>query len=118
MGKKEDTEKERKHKEALEIIAANPEIFGLKKEGIKQIRMEHPLFDEENVLVEPDLVFEYDNGEVHVVEYKSNEHHYRMARQQLVRTAAWIGRYRKDLSLRDIHTHIIQGSDSRFKDVK
>tara|TARA_Y100000310_G_scaffold103202_1_gene101448 strand:+ start:479 stop:811 length:333 start_codon:yes stop_codon:yes gene_type:complete len=105
------------HRKALEKIAANPEQFGLKNEGIKQIRIEEKLFFEENILIEPDIVFEYHNGEIHIVEYKDNGQHYKKARQQLVRSAAWIGRYRKDISLRDIYTHIILGSNPGFKEI-
>tara|TARA_Y100000296_G_scaffold84667_1_gene118481 strand:- start:1642 stop:1980 length:339 start_codon:yes stop_codon:yes gene_type:complete len=111
MGKEEDIENLRKHKEALEIIVDNPEKFDLKGEGIKQIHVEQPLFDEKNILVEPDIVFEYDNGELYIIEYKDNGKHYNMARRQLTRAAWWYGRYRKDISPRNIHTRIIQASD-------
>ncbi len=109
-----------KHRRALEIISQNPSKFGF--EHIVSVSIEPNLYVNGNtkrIVAQPDLILESSKKEVHIIEYKSNgdERLKERAHRQLENAAWWLGRYRQDILLENIHTYIISGTDPKYKDI-
>ena len=109
------------HRRAIEKIAGHPEKFnlGFRSKDIVSVSIEQLLLDNGRSVAEPDVVFELRNHEVHVIEYKGKGNGELLARakKQLEQTASWYGRYRSDIPLGNIYTHIISGDDPKYKDL-
>jgi len=106
------------HRRALEKIASNPEKFGF--EHVASVSIEPNLYHNgRGILAQPDLVLETSQKEVYIVEYKGNGDKELMerARGQLENAVWWFGRYRPDILPQDIHTQIISGTDSKYKEL-
>jgi len=106
------------HKKDLEKIAQNPSKFGFNH--IVCVSVEPTLYVNGNggrIIAQPDLVMESSKKEVHIVEYKSNGDQRLMerAQKQIENALWWFGRYRQDILPEKIHTHIISGSDPKYK---
>lgn len=82
------------HTKALEKISQNPNKFGFK--NVLSSAVEVSLFDERGrKIAEPDLIFYFKNGDLMVVEYKSNgdERLIQRAKEQLYNTISWFSKY-------------------------
>ena len=115
------TNHSRLHRRAIEKIASHPEKFnfGFNFRDIVSIAIEQMLLDHGRSVAEPDVVFELRSHEIHVIEYKGkgNGELLERAKKQLEQAASWYGRYRPDIPLEKIHTYIISGDDSKYKDL-
>ena len=112
------TRQNNKHRKALEKIAANLSKFGFKH--IVSISIEQTLLDNgRGPIAQPDLILESSRKEVHIVEYKSNgdKRLIERARKQLENAVWWIGKYRPHIVLENIYTHIISGTDPKYKNM-
>jgi len=109
------TKQNNTHRRSLEKIAQNPSKFGFKR--IIYVAIEPRLFDKSRRLVaEPDLILKSSEGDVFIVEYKSNGDVTLLERaeEQVARASGWYGRY-EDVDLDRIHTKIISGKDPKYR---
>lgn len=106
-----------KHRKALEKIATNPEKFGFK--SVVSTTIESNLFHRGKIMAQPDITLWTSRREVHLVEYKGNGNGELLerAREQLDNAVWWYSRYRPDIAPEKIHTHIISGTDQKYKDL-
>ena len=108
------------HRKALEKIAQNPSKFGF--EHVVSVSIE-PFFyvngNGKRIIAQPDLIMESSKKEVHIIEYKGNGDQKLMerAQHQIENAVWWLGRYRPDILPENIHTHIISGTDPKYKDL-
>ena len=65
------------------------------------------------------MVLETKRREIHLIEYKGNGNgeYLERARKQLENGVWWYGRYRQDVDPKKISTHIISGTDPKYKDL-
>jgi len=112
MGRKKNA-----HRKALEKIAANPGKFGFK--NIVYLSLEPDIYSGRRRLKRPDIFMQTSTGEIHLVEYKGNgdEDLLEKAREQLEAAVWWFGKYRPEIDQDSIHTHIISGTDPKYKDL-
>jgi hypothetical protein len=102
------------HRHALEIIAANPERFGI--EHVVSASIEQTLYHNgRGILAQPDVVFETSRNEIIIIEYKSSGEHEERAEKQLKNAVWWFGAYRRDIFPENIKTLIIRGTDPQYK---
>jgi len=104
----------RKHRKALEIIAADPEKFDLGHPDKDRTQIEVTLFDGKRAVAEPDITFYMPDGKIRLVEYKENGHQ-EQALIQLTNAKWWYGKYKRDINPDDIEAYIISGSDPKYK---
>ena len=105
------------HRKALERIATNPEKFGFR--NVVYSAIESNLFHRKGITAQPDVTLWTSKGGIHLIEYKSNgdENLLVRAREQLDRAVWWYGRYRPDIDPDNLHTHIISGTDPKYRDL-
>ena len=107
----------RRHRRALEIIAANPQKFIGDIDSSVKPALEIPLPERGRILTETDIRLIMANGDIHIIEYKSNSNYtYRKrAKRQLEKARGW---YRRNMGFtpEQIHTHVIFGDDPRYSE--
>ncbi len=102
------------HRRALEIIATNPERFGV--EHVVSASIEQTLYHNgRGILAQPDVVFETSKNEIVIIEYKSSSEHEERAAKQLKNAVWWFGAYRQDILPDNIRTLIIMGTDPKYE---
>lgn len=104
------------HRRALEIIAANPEKFGV--EHVVSSSIEQTLsHNGKGTVAQPDVVFETSRKEIVIIEYKGSDEHEEKAAKQLQNAVWWYGAYRPEISPSNIKTLIITGTDPKYRDL-
>lgn len=84
------------HQKALELIALKPALFGF--QNIIAISIESILFDKRGrTIAQPDLILYDTQGELYIVEYKSNGDIalIERAREQLYNAVKWFSEHTK-----------------------
>lgn len=111
------TKRDNQHRKALEKIANSPTMFDLPDPV--SVAIETKLYHESKLFAEPDILLRTDRGDLHIVEYKGNGNGElaERGRKQLEKAVWWFGRYDPYIPPEKIHTHLISGTDSKYKGV-
>ncbi len=111
-----DSRQRKAHAKSLEVIARNPDKFGIEGKVIS-VSIEEELYDFEKgkriLLAVPDITLKMSSGEVVVIEYKSNGNGFEKAKKQIERVGYWYGKY-TNIPASKLQTRIISGADYPF----
>lgn len=104
------------HRRALERIANHPAKIGI-KEKVIGVCVEKRLYEVENgarrLIAEPDVIFEFLEGGVEIIEYKNNGNGAEKANEQLRIAGEWYARH-TSIPLSRIRTRIVHGDAYPF----